>query len=142
MIQLYPCIWFNGMAKAAANYYTSIFPDSKIINITPFVAIFELNKNKFMALDGGPEYSLNESVSFVIQCETQEEIDYYWNKLTEQGHEGKCGWLKDQFGLSWQVVPSVLSTLMSDPITAPKAMYSFMQMKKFDLSKLLSDCNP
>ncbi len=133
----YPCLWFDDQAKAAAEYYCSIFPNSKILNITPMVAVFELNGNRFMGLNGGPEYSINEGVSFVINCDTQEEIDHYWNSFAKGGLESKCGWIKDKFGVWWQVVPSMLGKLMSDPEKAPKAMYAYMQMKKFDIAKLL-----
>ena len=133
---LFPCMWFDGKAKDAADFYCSLFPESKIVSTNPMVVIFELNKTKFMALNGGPEFKFNEAISFVITCETQEEIDFYWNKLTEDGKESKCGWLKDKFGVSWQVVPSILGSLMSNPATAPKVMYAFMQMKKFDIAKL------
>lgn len=134
---IYPCLWFDGQAKAAADYYCSIFKNSTILNVTPMVVIFELNSTKFMALNGGPEYKFTEAISFVVNCETQEEIDKYWNKLTEGGQEGKCGWLKDKYGISWQIVPEILGKLMSDPEKAPKVMYAFMQMKKFDIEKLL-----
>ena len=90
-----------------------------------------------MALDGGPEHKFTEAVSFVINCEDQAEIDRYWDKLTMGGEEGKCGWLKDKFGVSWQVVPSILGKLMSDQVKAPRVMYAFMQMKKFDIEKLM-----
>ena len=133
---IYPCLWFDGQSKAAADYYCSVFPNSKIISSNPMVVIFELNGTKFMGLNGGPDYKFNEAVSFVVNCETQDEIDMYWNKLTEGGKEGKCGWLKDKFGISWQIVPSILGKLMSDPEKAPKVMYAFMQMKKFDIEKL------
>ncbi len=133
----YPCLWFDDQAKAAAEFYCSIFPNSKILNITPMVAVFELNGTRFMGLNGGPEYSINEGVSFVINCDTQEEIDHYWNKFAAGGLESKCGWIKDKFGVWWQVVPSMLGKLMSDPEKAPKAMYAYMQMKKFDIAKLL-----
>lgn len=133
----YPCLWFDGQAKEAAEYYCSIFPNSKIVSINPMVAVFELNGTRFMNLNGGPEFNFNESVSFVINCETQEEIDHYWNNFANGGTEGKCGWIKDKFGVSWQVVPSILGQLMSDPEKAPKAMYAFMQMKKFDIAKLV-----
>lgn len=136
--EIYPCLWFDGKAKEAANFYCSVFKNSKIINETPMVVIFELNGKKFMGLDGGPEFEFNESISFVISCDTQEEIDYYWNALTAGGKEGKCGWLKDKYGISWQVVPAILAKLMSDPEKAPKAMYAFMQMKKFDIEKLVN----
>ena len=133
---IFPCMWFDGKAKDAADFYCSIFPESKIVSTNPMVVIFELNKTKFMALNGGPEFKFNEAISFVITCETQDEIDFYWSKLTEGGVESKCGWLKDKFGVSWQVVPSILGSLMGNPATAPKVMYAFMQMKKFDIAKL------
>ena len=129
-------MWFDGQSQSAADFYCSVFPDSKIISSNPMVVIFELKGQKFMALNGGPEYKFNEAVSFVVNCETQEEIDYYWEKLTEGGQEGKCGWLKDKFGMSWQIVPAILGQLMNDPEKAPRVMYAFMQMKKFDIQKL------
>jgi predicted 3-demethylubiquinone-9 3-methyltransferase (glyoxalase superfamily) len=135
---IYPCLWFDGKAHEAAEYYCSVFPNSRIISLNPMVAIFELNGTKFMGLNGGPEFKFNEAVSFVVNCETQEEIDMYWDKLTQGGQEGKCGWLTDKFGVSWQIVPSILGKLMNDPEKAPKAMYAFMQMKKFDIEKLLN----
>jgi predicted 3-demethylubiquinone-9 3-methyltransferase (glyoxalase superfamily) len=135
--QIYPCLWFDGQALPAAEFYCNIHPNSKILSSNPMAVVFELNGAKFMALNGGPEFHFSEATSFVITCETQEEIDHYWDKLTEGGSEGKCGWLKDKFGVSWQVVPSILGKLMSDPEKAPKAMYAFMQMKKFDIAKLI-----
>ena len=135
---IYPCLWFDGKAHEAAEYYCSVFPNSRIISLNPMVAIFELNGTKFMGLNGGPEFKFNEAVSFVVNCETQEEIDMYWDKLTQGGQEGKCGWLTDKFGVSWQIVPSILGKLMNDPEKAPRAMYAFMQMKKFDIEKLLN----
>jgi predicted 3-demethylubiquinone-9 3-methyltransferase (glyoxalase superfamily) len=134
---IYPCLWFDGKAKAAADYYCTVFPNSKIISSNPMAVIFELNGTKFMGLNGGPEFNFSEAVSFVVNCETQDEIDMYWSKLTDGGKEGKCGWLKDKYGVSWQIVPSILGKLMSDPEKAPKVMYAFMQMKKFDIEKLL-----
>ncbi len=133
----YPCLWFDGKGKEAAEFYIDIFPNSQILNQTPFVTIFELNKQKFMNLDGGPEYKFNESISFVIQCEDQNTIDYYWDKLSKDGEEGKCGWLKDKYGVSWQVVPSILGSLMSDSNKAPLVMYAFMQMKKMNIQQLV-----
>ena len=109
---LYPCLWFDGKAAEAADFYCGIFPNSKLINQNPIVTIFELNGAKFLALNGGPNYTFSEAISYVIECETQDEIDFYWTRLTEGGEEGKCGWLKDKFGLSWQVVPKLLGTLM------------------------------
>ena len=133
---IFPCLWFDGQSKEAADFYCSVFPNSKIISSNPIVVIFELDGKKFMGLNGGPEYKFTEAVSFVVNCDTQEEIDNYWHKLTEGGQEGKCGWLKDKFGVSWQIVPSILGNLMSDPEKAPRVMYAFMQMKKFDIEKL------
>ena len=133
---IFPCLWFDGQSKEAADFYCSVFPNSKIISSNPIVVIFELDGKKFMGLNGGPEYKFTEAVSFVVNCDTQEEIDNYWHKLTQGGQEGKCGWLKDKFGISWQIVPSILGNLMSDPEKAPRVMYAFMQMKKFDIEKL------
>lgn len=135
--QIYPCLWFDGKAKVAADFYCSIFKNSRIITDTPLVVTFELEGKKFMGLNGGPQFKFNESVSFVVECETQAEIDHYWTKLTEGGQESQCGWLKDKFGLSWQIVPSVLGKLMSDPVKRPKVMEAFLKMKKFDIEKLM-----
>jgi predicted 3-demethylubiquinone-9 3-methyltransferase (glyoxalase superfamily) len=136
---IYPCLWFDNKAKQAAEYYGTVFKDFKITSQNEFVVMFEINGTKFMALNGGPEFNFNEAVSFVVNCDTQEEIDNYWDKLCSNGgQEGKCGWLKDKFGVSWQIVPSILGKLMSDPEKAPKVMYAFMQMKKFDIQKLLN----
>ena len=133
---IYPCLWFDGQAKEAAEFYCSVFKNAKILSDTPMVVTFELNGKKFMGLNGGPKFKFTEAVSFVVECETQEEIDNYWSRLTEGGQESMCGWLKDKFGLSWQIVPSILSKLMSDPERAPRVMQAFMQMKKFDIEKL------
>ena len=133
---IYPCLWFDGQAKEAAEFYCSVFKNAKILSDTPMVVTFELNGKKFMGLNGGPKFKFTEAVSFVVECETQEEIDNYWSRLTEGGQESMCGWLKDKFGLSWQIVPSILGKLMSDPERAPRVMQAFMQMKKFDIEKL------
>jgi predicted 3-demethylubiquinone-9 3-methyltransferase (glyoxalase superfamily) len=133
---MYPCLWFDGQAKIAADYYCSIFKNSNILSENPMVVTFELNGNKFMALNGGPKYKFTPATSFVIECETQEEINYYWNKLGEGGRYDKCGWLDDKFGLSWQVVPAVLGKLMSDPERAPRVIDAFMKMSKFDIETL------
>lgn len=135
--KIYPCLWFDGQAKAAAEFYCSVFKNSKITADTPMVVTFELNGIKFMGLNGGPHFKLNEAVSFVVDCETQADIDHYWNKLTKGGQESKCGWLKDKFGVSWQIVPTVLGKLMKDPEKAPRVMQAFMKMKKFDIEKLM-----
>ena len=133
---LYPCLWYDGNAKEAADYYCSRFKSSKITSENPMVVTFELNGFKFMGLNGGPHYKFSPATSFVVECDTQEEIDYYWEKLGEGGSYSKCGWLDDKFGMSWQIVPSVLSKLMSDPEKAPRVIEAFMQMSKFDIAAL------
>ena len=137
--QLYPCLWFNTGAKEAADFYCSIFPNSKILNASPIVVNFELNGTHFMALnEKSKQFPFNESVSFVIPCEDQAEIDHYWNSLTaDGGAESMCGWCKDKYGVSWQVVPVILGKLMSDPEKAPRVIQAFMKMKKFDIEALL-----
>jgi predicted 3-demethylubiquinone-9 3-methyltransferase (glyoxalase superfamily) len=134
--EIYPCLWFNGQAEAAATFYCSVFPNSSIQQNTPMVVTFNLNGNYFMGLNGGPDFPFTEAVSFVVPCETQEEIDYYWSKLTEGGQESMCGWLKDKFGISWQIVPNILGKLMSDPEKSPRVMQAFMKMRKFDIETL------
>lgn len=138
MNSIYPCLWFDGKAHEAADFYCGIFPNSKILNKTPMVAVYELDGMRYMNMDGGPEYRFSEAMSIVVACTTQEEIDTYWNALTAEGEEGKCGWLKDKYGVSWQIVPSILGSLMSDPEKAPKTMYAFMQMKKFIIADLVA----
>lgn len=133
---LYPCLWYDGNAKEAADYYCSIFKSSKITSENPMVVTFELNGFKFMGLNGGPHYKFSPATSFVVECDTQEEIDFYWEKLGEGGSYSQCGWLDDKFGMSWQIVPTVLSKLMSDPEKAPRVIEAFMQMSKFDIATL------
>lgn len=134
---MYPCLWFDGQAKSAAEFYCAIFPNSKVTVDTPMVVHFELNGKKFMGLNGGPHFKFNEAVSFVITCENQQEIDHYWNKLiADGGQESQCGWLKDKFGLSWQVVPTILGELMSHPEKGQRVVQAFMKMKKFDIEAL------
>lgn len=135
--KIYPCLWFDGQAKAAADYYCSIFKDSKITSENPIVVNFDLNGFKFMALNGGPHYKFSPANSYVIECETQQEIDYYWEKLGEGGIYNQCGWLDDQFGVSWQIVPAVLGELMADPEKAPRVIQAFMKMTKFDIETLM-----
>ncbi len=134
---MYPCLWFDGQAKAAADHYCSIFKNSKITAENPMVVRFELNGHQFMGLNGGPHFKFSPATSFVIECETQEEIDYYWENLGKDGVYNQCGWLDDKFGVSWQIVPKVLHQLMSDPEKAPKVIEAFMQMTKFDIQALL-----
>ena len=139
-----------GNAEKAVRFYTSVFHNSSIDGILLYRAgepqpegkvkhaQFILDEKVFMAMDGlgAHEFNFNEAVSFVVNCETQQEIDYYWDKLTAGGQEGNCGWLKDQFGVSWQIVPTILGKLMSDAEKSPRVMQAFMQMKKFDIEKL------
>lgn len=137
MNKIYPCLWFDGNAKEAAEFYCSVFPNSKILNETPVVVNFELNGAKFMGLNGGPEFKFTEAVSFVINCGTQEEIDSYWDKLTaDGGQEIECGWLRDKYGLCWQVVPTALEELMADPVKGQNVMNALLKMKKLDIEKL------
>lgn len=133
---IYPCLWYNNNAKEAAEFYCSVFPNSRIISTNPMVVIFEINGNKFMGLNGGDKFKFNESISFVVECETQDEIDNYWNILTKNGREDRCGWLKDKFGMSWQIVPTILGELMSDSSRAPRVVEAFLKMKKFDIEIL------
>jgi len=135
--QIYPCLWFDGQAKAAADFYCSIFPNSKIVNDSGTVVNFELNGQPYMGLNGGDLFNFNEAVSFVISCKDQEEIDYYWNKLIANGgSEGNCGWCKDKYGLSWQVIPAILGELMSNPDKGHQVIQAFLKMKKFDIEIL------
>ena len=135
--QLYPCLWFNGQAQEAAEFYCNIFPNSRIINDSGMVVNFELDGQFFMGLNGGDNFKFNEAVSFVIPCKDQNEIDHYWYKLiTDGGSEGQCGWCKDKYGLSWQVVPAELGSLLSQPGKGQRVIQAFMKMKKFDIELL------
>jgi len=147
-----PCLWFDKEAEDAAKFYVSIFKDSKINGTsrygkegyeihgqkegTVMTVDFNLNGQSFIGLNGGPQFKFTEAVSFTIPCDTQEEIDFYWEKLTAGGEEGPCGWLKDKFGLSWQVVPTILPKLLKDPEKSGRVMNAFMKMKKFDIEEL------
>jgi predicted 3-demethylubiquinone-9 3-methyltransferase (glyoxalase superfamily) len=131
------CLWFATEAAEAAAYYCSIFPDGRILSQNPVVTEFQVRGSRFMALNGGKPGSFNDSVSFVIACETQQEIDYFWEKLTANGgQESMCGWLKDRYGVSWQVIPSELPELMNNPETARKVMEAFLPMRKLDIETL------
>jgi len=151
MIQkITPFLWFDNQAEEAMNFYVSIFKDSKVLSIsrygegapvpagTVMTASFLIEGQQFTALNGGPLFSFTEAISFVIHCQTQEEVDHYWEKLTEGGEEVQCGWLKDKFGVSWQVVPEVLGRLLNnpDPNKAQRAMQAMFTMKKIDISQL------
>jgi predicted 3-demethylubiquinone-9 3-methyltransferase (glyoxalase superfamily) len=137
--KMYPCLWFDGKAKEAATYYCSIFKDSKILSENQFVVRYELNGNSFMALNGGPgQYKFTPATSFVVECETQEEIDHYWQELGKGGRYDQCGWLDDKYGVSWQIIPAILHKLMEDPAKAPRVAEAFMKMSKFDIETLLN----
>ena len=136
--RIYPCLWFDGNAKEAAEHYCNIFPDSKITSENPMVVNFELLGNRFMALNGGPDYKFSPANSYVITCKTQAEIDHYWDKLGKGGVYSQCGWLDDKFGVSWQIVPEILEELMSDQERAPRVVQAFMKMAKFDIKTLMS----
>ena len=144
------CLWFDGKAEGAADFYTSVFENSKLGRVirhteagpgpagSVVTVDFELNGQKFVALNGGPQFTFNESVSFVIDCEDQDEVDYYWSRLTEGGEESVCGWLKDKYGVSWQVVPTVLYEMITDPDgeKAKRATEAMLAMVKFDIAAL------
>lgn len=145
-----PFLWFNHEAEDAANFYVSIFPNSKIVKVAGYgkagpgptgsvmTVDFELQGMQFVALNGGPHFQFTEAVSFVVNCQTQAEVDTYWEKLSAGGTEVQCGWLKDKFGLSWQIVPTALHELLSDPDPEKscRAVRSMMTMKKLDIQAL------
>jgi predicted 3-demethylubiquinone-9 3-methyltransferase (glyoxalase superfamily) len=133
---IYPCLWFDGKAKQAAEFYKSVFPSFKLHSENPMVIIFEINGTKIMGLNGGPNFTFSEAISLVVECKDQHEIDYFWEKLSQDGRENRCGWLKDKFGLSWQIIPSDLGKLMSNPETAPKVGKALMPMIKIDIATL------
>jgi len=144
------CLWFDTEGEAAANYYASIFADSKISRIARYseagpgpagsvmTVEFELNGQKFLALNGGPQYTFSAAVSFVISCADQDEVDYYWGRLAEGGQEVACGWVTDRYGVSWQVVPAVLADLMADPdpVKAARVAGAMLTMTKLDIAAL------
>ena len=149
-----PCLWFDTQAEEAAKFYASVFKNSKVGKVsrygkegfevhgkkagTVMTVEFEIEGQKFLALNGGPHFKFNEAVSFQVPCETQEEIDYFWSTLAKDGEEGRCGWLKDKFGLSWQVFPRALPEMLMDgnSETAQRVMRSTLQMRKIDLAAL------
>ena len=152
MPRITPFLWFNNQAEEAMNFYTSIFPNSKIASIRRYpeqatdehlkgmegkvlTGVFDLDGQQFMALDGGPVFTFNEAVSFMISCKDQAEIDYYWEKLSAVPEAEQCGWLKDKYGVSWQVVPDALGDLMSGP-NGNKVAEAIMPMKKLDIETL------
>ena len=136
--QIYACLWSDGQALQMAEHYCSIFNNSKITSQNSMVVNFELNNTKFMALNGGPLYKFSPANSYVIECESQDEIDHYWEKLGEGGTYSRCGWLDDKFGVTWQIIPKILGQLMSDPEKSQRVVSAFMQMTKFDIATLLN----
>ncbi len=150
MSKITPFLWFDNNLEEAVNFYTSVFKSAKIINISKMpdgkymVASFELEGQKFNGMNAGPTFKFNEAVSFFVDCEDQEEVDYFWEKLTaDGGAESQCGWLKDKFGLSWQIIPKQLMKLMGDPdqATAKKAMDAMLKMKKIIVKDLQDAVN-
>lgn len=135
----YTCLWFENQALEAAEFYCSLFDNSKIISQNGFMAQFELNGQKYMTMNGGPKYKLSHAASIVVECETQAEIDQYWAKLTDGGEEGRCGWLTDKFGLSWQIIPSKLASFFADPEKAERVQEAFSKMNKIDIA-ILENC--
>jgi len=150
LTKITPCLWFDTEGEEAAAFYTSIFENSKIVEVTHFgsagprpegmvmTVLFELDGQPFIALNGGPEFTFNEAVSFQVNCESQQEVDRFWSKLSEGGEEGVCGWLKDRYGVSWQIVPTVLDQLIADPDRerSQRAMKAMLGMKKLDVAEL------
>ena len=150
MQEFTPCLWFDTEGEEAATFYVSVFPNSRITEIsrygeagpreagTVMTVAFELNGQPFVALNGGPEFTFSEAISFQVPCESQDEVDRYWNALSESGEEGPCGWLKDRFGLSWQVVPTALFELLRDPdrAKAQRVMEAMLAMKKIEIADL------
>jgi predicted 3-demethylubiquinone-9 3-methyltransferase (glyoxalase superfamily) len=150
MQKITPCLWFDTQGEEAARFYTSVFPNSKLGEVARYGAAgpgpegtvmtvsFELDGQQFVALNGGPDFTFNEAISFQVNCESQEEVDAFWSRLSEGGEEGPCGWLKDRFGVSWQIVPTVLPELLADPDPerSQRVMRAMLQMKKIQIDGL------
>ena len=150
MQKITPFLWFNNQAEEAANFYVSIYKNSKIKTVTRYgeagpgpeggemTVVFQLDGQEFIALNGGPQFKFTEALSFSVDCKTQQEVDEFWEKLSAGGEEGPCGWLKDKYGLSWQVTPTILLEMMSDkdPEKAKRVMHAMMQMKKIIIKDL------
>ena len=144
MQKITPFLWFDDNAEEAMQFYASIFKDAKITSTTPgpdgkvLTGTFELFGQEFMVLNGGPQFKFNEAISFFVKCETQGEVDELWSKLTEGGEESQCGWLKDRYGLSWQIIPNALGELLADPDRerAGRVMQAMLQMQKIDIAGL------
>jgi predicted 3-demethylubiquinone-9 3-methyltransferase (glyoxalase superfamily) len=150
MQKITPFLWFDGKAEEAANFYTSIFKDSKVGAVRRYgdagpgpkgsamTVSFQLEGQEFVGLNGGPQFKFNEAISFFVNCETQQEVDYFWSKLLEGGQESQCGWLKDKYGVSWQIIPAALMKLLGDPepAKAQRVMKAMLQMRKIDVAQL------
>lgn len=148
MQKISPCLWFDTQAEEAAGFYVSVFKNSRILNTSYYgeagprepgmvlTVTFEIDGHEFTALNGGPEFTFDEAISFQVACETQDEVDYFWDTLSEGGETGQCGWLKDRFGVSWQVVPSIIEDVMADPERAQRAMATILTMTKPDIAAL------
>jgi predicted 3-demethylubiquinone-9 3-methyltransferase (glyoxalase superfamily) len=150
MQKIAPCLWFDTEGEEAAEFYTSVFPNSKIVDVARYgsagprsegsvmTVTFELDGQEFVALNGGPDFTFNEAISFQVYCENQEEVDRFWSVLSEGGEEGPCGWLKDKFGMSWQVVPTRLFELLADPDRekSQRVMAAMLQMGKIEIDEL------
>jgi predicted 3-demethylubiquinone-9 3-methyltransferase (glyoxalase superfamily) len=150
MKKITPFLWFDNKAEEAMNYYVSIFKNSKVLGVSRFgeggpgpqgsvmTATFELNGQEFTALNGGPQFNFTEAISFYVDCESQEEVDELWEKLSEGGEKSQCGWLKDKYGLSWQIVPSILGELLQDKDAAKskRVMEAMLKMSKIDIKTL------
>ena len=145
-----PCLWFDDKAEEAARFYTQVLPNSKMGVVTHYgssgplpkgtvmTVTFQLNGQDFMALNGGPDFKFSPAISFIVKCETQEELDRYWTKLSADNNREQCGWLADKFGVSWQIVPAILERLISDkdPAKADRVMAAVLKMKKLDITEL------
>ena len=150
MQKITPFLWFDGKAEEAARFYVSVFKNSKILSVSRYgeagpgtqgsvmTVAFELDGEKFVALNGGPNYAFSPAVSFVVDCETQQEVDHYWERLSERGEKVRCVWLKDKYGLSWQIVPTVLPELLQDkdPEKRKRVMAAMLKMVKLDIEQL------
>ncbi len=150
MQMITPFLWFDNQAEEAAKFYISIFKNSEILSVsrygeagpgpqgTVMTVTFELEGQKFTALNGGPQYKFTEAISFYVNCQTQAEVDTLWTRLSEGGEEGPCGWLKDKFGVSWQIVPTVLGELLNDPdpVKSQRVVQAMLQMKKIEIAQL------
>jgi predicted 3-demethylubiquinone-9 3-methyltransferase (glyoxalase superfamily) len=155
LTRITPCLWFDTQGEEAAAFYTSVFDNSRVLQVTRYGSAgprpegtvmtvdFELDGQPFVALNGGPEFTFNEALSLQVSCESQAEVDHFWTKLSEGGEEGPCGWLKDRYGLSWQIVPTALQELVSDPDPerSQRAIKAMLGMKKLDIAELEAAAN-